>query len=210
MTWDSMTSARLFAAVVAATVLVGAGAVAQQQQGPPNALQGFSSNRDKPVKIDADSLEVRDKDKVATFNGDVRVVQGDTEMRTKTLVVYYEESAAKGGLKAAEPGPAGSGQIRRMEARGNVKVTQKDQVATGDRGDFDMRTNTVTLSGKVVVTKGQDILRGERLIVNLTDGASKMEGGRVEALINPKSNSEQKNSEQKSAPGQPTPPARKK
>jgi lipopolysaccharide export system protein LptA len=209
MTQDSMTSTRLFAAVVAAAVLVGAGAVAQQQ-GPPNALQGFSSNRDKPVRINADSLEVRDKDKVATFSGDVRVVQGDTEMLCKTLVVYYEESAAKGGLKAAEPGPAGSGQIRRMEARGSVKVTQKDQVATGDSGDFDMRTNTVTLSGKVVVTKGQDILRGERLIVNLTDGASKMEGGRVEALINPKSNSEQKNSEQKSAPGQPTPPARKK
>jgi len=204
-----MTSTRLFVAIIAATVLMGAGAVAQQ--GPPNALQGFSSNRDKPVKINADSLEVRDKDKVATFSGDVRVVQGDTEMRSKTLVVYYEESAAKGGLKAAEPGPAGSGQIRRMEARGSVKVTQKDQIATGDSGDFDMRTNTVTLSGKVVVTKGQDILRGERLIVNLTDGASKMEGGRVEALINPKSNSEQKNSEQKSAPGLlPTLPARKK
>src|SRR5919197_426203 len=114
-------NAKLFAIVMAATVLAGVGALAQQ--GPPNALQGFSSNRDKPVKINADALEVRDKDKVATFSGDVHVVQGDTEMRCKTLVVYYEESAAKGGLKAAEPGPAGSGQIRRMEARGNVKVT---------------------------------------------------------------------------------------
>src|SRR5262245_14894530 len=183
------------------------------QGGPPNALQGFSKNRGEPVKIQAASLEVRDKEKVATFSGDVHVVQGDTDMRCKVLVVYYEESATKGsGPKTADPGPAGSSQIRRMEARGNVVVTQRDQVATGDRGDFDMRTNTVTLSGKVVVTKGQDLLRGERLVVNLTDGASRMEGGRVEALINPKSNSEQKNSEQKSAPGQPVlpTPARKK
>src|SRR5215831_3391256 len=207
MTRDSMTSARLFAVVVAATVLVGAAAVAQQ--GPPNALQGFSTNRDKPVKIDAASLEVRDKEKVATFSGDVHVVQGDTDMRCKVLVVYYEESATKGsGPKTADPGPAGSSQIRRMEARGNVVVTQRDQVATGDRGDFDMRTNTVTLSGKVVVTKGQDLLRGERLVVNLTDGASRMEGGRVEGMFNPKSNQEQKNSEQKSAG--PPPPVRKK
>ena len=208
---DSTTSTRLFAAVMAAAVLACAAAVAQQ--GPPNALQGFSTNRDKPVKIDAATLEVRDKEKVATFSGDVHVVQGDTDMRCKVLVVYYEESATKaGGPKTADPGPAGNSQIRRMEARGNVVVTQKDQVATGDRGDFDMRTNTVTLSGKVVVTKGQDLLRGERLIVNLTDGASKMEGGRVEALINPKSNSEQKNSEQKSASGLPAlpTPARKK
>jgi lipopolysaccharide export system protein LptA len=201
---------KLFAIVMAATVLAGVGALAQQ--GPPNALQGFSTNRDKPVKIQAASLEVRDKEKVATFSGDVHVVQGDTDMRCKTLMVYYEDNSNKGGkdtVKAAQPGPAGSSQIRRMEARGNVVVTQKDQIATGDRGDFDMRTNTVVLSGKVVVTKGQDVLRGERLVVNLTDGVSKMEGGRVEGMFNPKSNSDQK-SEQKSASGQPTQPARKK
>jgi lipopolysaccharide export system protein LptA len=207
MTQQNATYAKVFAAVVAATVLVG---VATAQQGPPNAVQGFSANRDKPVKINADSLEVRDKEKVATFSGGVHVVQGDTDMRCKTLVVFYEEGATKGTAKAAEPGPAGSSQIRRMEARGSVVVTQKDQVATGDRGDFDMRTNTVILSGKVVVTKGQDVLRGERLVVNLTDGVSRMEGGRVEGMFSPKSNQEQKNSEQKSASGQPTLPVRKK
>jgi lipopolysaccharide export system protein LptA len=106
-----------------------------------------------------------------------------------------------------------------MEARDNVVVIQKDQVATGDRGDFDMRTNTVVLTGKVVVTKGKDVLRGERLVVNLTDGVSKMEGGRapIEAMFEPKSKSEQKSeqksdqkSDQKSASGQPSQPARKK
>jgi lipopolysaccharide export system protein LptA len=200
---------KLFAIVVAVAVFAGVGALAQQ--GPSNPLQGFSTNRDKPVNIKAASLEVRDKEKFATFSGDVHVVQGDTDMRCKTLVVYYEDSSkdSKDAVKTAQPGPAGSNQIRRMEARGNVVVTQKDQIATGDRGDFDMRTNTVVLSGKVVVTKGQDVMRGERLVVNLTDGVSRMEGGRVEGIINPKSNSEQK-SEQKSASGQPTQPARKK
>jgi lipopolysaccharide export system protein LptA len=220
MTHDRAPNAKLFAVVVAATVLAGATVLprvsALAQQGPPNALQGFSANRDKPVNIKAASLEVRDKEKVATFSGDVHVVQGDTDMRCKTLVVYYEDSSNKDGVKAAQPGPAGNGQIRRMEARGNVVVTQKDQIATGERGDFDMRTNTVVLSGKVVVTKGQDVLRGERLIVNLTDGVSRMEGGRVEALFEPKSKSDQKSdqkSEQKSASGQPAQPgqpARKK
>src|SRR5262245_4759154 len=223
MTHDRAPNVKLFAIVVAATVLAGATVLARvsalAQQGPPNALQGFSANRDKPVNIKAASLEVRDKEKVATFSGDVHVVQGDTDMRCKTLVVYYEDSSNKDGsnkdgVKAAQPGPAGSGQIRRMEARGSVVVSQKDQIATGERGDFDMRTNTVVLSGKVVVTKGQDVLRGERLIVNLTDGVSRMEGGRVEALFEPKSKSDQKSdqkSEQKSGqPAQPGQPARKK
>jgi lipopolysaccharide export system protein LptA len=221
MTHDRAPNVKLFAIVMAATLLAGATMFARvsalAQQGPSNAVQGFSTNRDKPVNIKAASLEVRDKEKVATFNGDVHVVQGDTDMQCKTLVVYYEDNSkdSKDSMKAAQPGPAGSNQIRRMEARGNVVVTQKDQIATGDRGDFDMRTNTVVLTGKVVVTKGKDVMRGERLVVNLTDGVSKMEGGRVpiEAMFEPKSKSEQKSEqkpEQKSAAGQPTQPARKK
>ena len=35
-------------------------------------------------------------------------------------------------------------------------VTQKDQTATGEIGIFDMKTNTVTLNGNVVMTQGQE------------------------------------------------------
>jgi lipopolysaccharide export system protein LptA len=46
-----------------------------------------------------------------------------------------------------------------------------------------MRENTVTLTGNVVVTRGADILRGQRLVVDLTTGVSKMDQGRVEGLF---------------------------
>jgi lipopolysaccharide export system protein LptA len=157
---------------------------AQANQGPPNALQGFSKNKDEPVQIEAASLEVRDKDKVATFSGNVHVIQGDTDLRSKTLVVFYEgDDAAKGGIKAAQPGPGGSSQIKRLEANGNVLVTQKDQTATGDKGVFDMKTNTITLIGNVVVSQGQNVLRGERLVVDRGTGVSRMEGGRVQGIF---------------------------
>jgi lipopolysaccharide export system protein LptA len=200
---------------IAAAIAVALGfaampAGAQQNKGPPNAPQGFSTNRERPVKIQAASLEVRDKDKVATFKGDVHVVQGETDLRCRTLVVFYEGDSAKPGVPAAQPGPNGQQQqqIRRMEAKGDVVVTQKDQVATGDLGEFDMRTNTFTLSGNVVVTRGQDVLRGRRLIVNLTTGVSNMEstGGRVEMLIQPNQPRPDANSGQ--AQGQPPKPAR--
>jgi len=164
----------------------------QKNQGPPNALQGFSQNRDEPVKIRAASLEVREKDKMATFTGDVYVLQGDTELRCKTLVVFYEEETtpqpsqqANAGrpVKAAEPGPGGDRQIRRIEAKGNVVVVQKDQNAAGDAATFNMRENTVTLVGNVVVTRGADVLRGQRLVVDLTSGVSRMDQGRVEGLF---------------------------
>jgi lipopolysaccharide export system protein LptA len=155
----------------------------QKNQGPPNALQGFSQNRDEPVKIRAASLEVREKDKMATFTGDVYVLQGDTEMRCRLLTVFYDEEPGANTVKAAEPGPGGERQIRRIEARGNVVVVQKDQNAAGDAATFNMRENTVTLVGNVVVTRGADVLRGQRLVVDLTSGVSRMDQGRVEGLF---------------------------
>jgi lipopolysaccharide export system protein LptA len=183
---------------IAAALLIMAGAPlsAQPSKGPPNALQGFSQNRDQPVHIEAATLEVRDKDKVATFSGDVRVKQGDTNLRCKSLVVFYEqgdEAGAKGKtLQAASPGPGGQQRIKRLEARGGVVVTQKDQTATGESGVFDMKSNTVTLLGNVVMTQGQNVLRGDRLMVDLTSGVSKVESGkngtgRVQGLFLPNS-----------------------
>jgi lipopolysaccharide export system protein LptA len=165
--------------------------------GPPNALQGFSQNRDKPIKINSASLEVRDKDKVATFSGDVHLVQGDTTLRSKTLMVFYDDdSAAKPAkppqsIAGAPDAPPMSQQIRRVEAKGGVFVTQKDQTATGESGVFDMQANTVTLLGNVVISQGQNVVKGDRLTVDLTSGTSRVECGksqgqcRVQALIQP-------------------------
>jgi lipopolysaccharide export system protein LptA len=160
-------------------------------QGLPNALQGFSQNRDQPVKIQADRLEVHDKDKMATFSGNVHVTQGDTEMHSKVLVVYYVDpnkpaQVPASTMKTAPPGAApgaGEQQIRRIEATGGVLVTQKGQNAAGDSGIFDMQSNTVTLNGNVVVTHDKDVVRGQRLVVDLGTGVSRIDGGRVDALF---------------------------
>jgi len=177
----------------AALAVSGVPLSAQVSKGPPNALQGFSQNRDQPVHIEAATLEVRDKEKQATFSGNVRVTQGDTGLRSNTLVVFYDQGGENGSgssMKAATPGPGGQQKIKKLEARGSVVVTQKEQTATGDLGLFDMRTNTVTLSGNVVLTQGPNVLRGERLVVDLTSGVSRVESGkngqgRVQGLFMP-------------------------
>jgi lipopolysaccharide export system protein LptA len=182
---------RLGAGLAAIVVLMAGGALAQKgqvSQGMPNALQGFSQNRDQPVKIQADKLEVRDKDKVATFTGNVHVTQGDTEMRSRVLVVYYEDSGKAGAGNAPAVATGEQQQIRRIEATGGVRVTQKEQNAVGDSGTFDMQSNTLTLTGNVVVIRGKDVVRGQRLVVDLNSGVSHMEsvaGGQVETLIGP-------------------------
>ncbi len=184
--------------VVALLAMSGGEAVAQGAvTGVPNAMQGFSQNRDQPIQIEAASLEMHDKKKEATFSGNVKVVQGDTTMTSKTLVVFYESSGgsaapanAKGAAKsapmqAATPGPGGASSIKRLEAKGNVVVTQKDQVVTGEAAVFDTKTNLVTMLGGVVLTQCKNVLKGDRLIVDMTTGVSRVESdsGKVHGLF---------------------------
>ncbi|MGZ3295945.1 MAG: LptA/OstA family protein [Xanthobacteraceae bacterium] len=185
-------------AVAFALATIGAGDAGAQSAmtGVPNAMQGFSQNRDQPIQIEAASLEMRDKKKEATFSGNVKVVQGDTTMTSKTLVVFYDSTpaaappanskAAKSApMPAAAPGPGGSSSIKRLEARGNVVVTQKDQVVTGETAVFDTRTNLITMLGGIVLTQGKNVLRGDRLMVDMTTGVSRVESesGRVQGLF---------------------------
>jgi lipopolysaccharide transport protein LptA len=149
---------------------------AQQSNGPPNALQGFSQNRGKPIKITSATLEVHDKDKIATFSGDVHLVQGDTTMRSKTLVVFYDDDAPATSTPG-QAGPQQNQQIRRVEAKSDVIVVQKDQTATGESGIFDMRSNTATLVENVVISQGANVVQGDALTVDMTTGVSRIACG---------------------------------
>ena len=197
---------------LAMSVVAGDARAQSSTSGVPNAMQGFSQNRDQPIQIEAASLEMRDKKKEATFSGNVKVIQGDTTMTSKVLVVFYESggqnaapataagSNAKAPVKSAPastqsapmqsatPGPGGASSIKRLEAKGNVVVTQKDQVVTGETAVFDTKTNLITMlggGGPVVLTQGKNVLRGDRLLVDMTTGVSRVESdsGRVQVLM---------------------------
>jgi lipopolysaccharide export system protein LptA len=221
MSFSRSLSRRIWLTACMALLVPGIGAMpahAQTSTGVPNAMQGFSQNRDQPIQIEAASLEVRDKKKEAVFSGNVKVTQGDTTMSSKTLVVFYDQQdspppqqpkqkgakAAPGApIQQAQPGPTGSSSIKRLEARGGVKVTQKDQVVTGELAIFDTKANLMTMSGGVVLTQCKNVLKGDRLLVDMTTGTSRVESdggtGKVTGLFGQGCN--------EPAPGAPPPPA---
>lgn len=195
--------------LIAAVVLGGASvALAQTKQGgganTPSAFQGFARDNKEPVKIEANAFEVHDKDRYAVFIGNVMVQQGESTMRSRELKVFYEgslrgrEKGAKDDAPAPKAASAGvsndpAQRIRRLEAHGGVLITNKDQKASGDLGVFDMPTNTATITGNVVLTQGPNVMRGDKLVVDLKTGYSRLESGakdgntRVQGLFLPSS-----------------------
>ncbi|GAB6843539.1 lipopolysaccharide export system protein LptA [Methylorubrum rhodinum] len=149
-----------------------------------------------PIKIDADRLDVFDKENKAVFAGNVVAVQSDSTIRCSSLTVHYKRDRDKDPGKAADAEAdkpkdanalAGNG-IRRVECAGPVTVSQKDQVATGDNAVFDQEAKRIVLTGNVVLSQCQNVTRGSRLVYDMATGRANMDpvaGGRVSAMFVP-------------------------
>ncbi len=180
-----------------------------------NAFGGLSESSDEPIDIESDVLVVHDKQKYATFEGNVKAVQGTTTLRARELNVHYVggdklgSGAGKGSEDQAAPATkvadaqgtggaaAGTGsdtKITKIEAKGDVIITSKDdQTTTSDWAIYDVPTQLVTVGGNVVLTQGKNVLKGDRLVIDLKTGESRFEntgdtaaGGRIRALFMPK------------------------
>jgi len=173
--------------LAAALLVLAAPAFAQSgEQG--QSPSGFKFGGDGPIEIESDKLEVHDHDNLAIFTGNVQLVQGKLLLKTVKMTVYYK-SEGGGGTDDA--------QVDHMEAEGKVYIKQNDQVATGDQGTYDMDTGVLVLTGKeVVLTQGENVVVGCRLVSNSKTGQSKLDGcgsggdgGRIKMLLQPGSKS---------------------
>ncbi|MBX3530270.1 MAG: LPS ABC transporter substrate-binding protein LptA [Rhizobiaceae bacterium] len=157
----------------------------------------------EPVEIESDKLEVLDRESTAIFTGNVTLVQGDLLLRTLKLTVYYTQANAAGATAqatGATPAPAptgaalgGSTEVERMLAEGKVYLDQRGQVVTGDRGEFEMKTGVMVVTGnEVVLTEGPNVVVGCRFTMNQNSGQSQVDScpnsqaaGRVRMLLKP-------------------------
>ena len=133
---------------------------------------------------------------MATFAGDVDAVQGDLVLSADKLMVHYEGESSAVGIASGS-----DNSIRRIDAEGNVIIASPEETAKGRHGTYDVPAKLVTLEGEVVLTRGENVIRGERLELDLVTGKSRMVGAettvadgetaapgeRVKALFTPKS-----------------------
>jgi lipopolysaccharide export system protein LptA len=185
-TKGAATAAAAFAIVCGLSVA--AGAMAQQGR------SGGLSKSNSPIDISADQGETVSSENRATFRGNVEVKQDDGRLRTPVLDIFY----VKGDGAPPDPAaPAGTGgqKIERMEAEGPVYYITPTQTARGDHGTYIAATDTITLTGNVVVAQDKNVLQGEKLVIETKTGHSTMlssaqgrnASGRVRGVFYPNS-----------------------
>jgi lipopolysaccharide export system protein LptA len=134
----------------------------KDKDSPFSSLQ-FSGNKG-PVDIKSDALDLDYKGNIVTFRGHVHAVQADATLTSDTLTVTYGKDFHE---------------VKEMVANNNVRMSQGERWATGDRAVLDQAKHTVTLTGSPVVHDGEDQVTGNKITVHLDTGKSEVEGARA-------------------------------
>lgn len=131
--------------------------------------QDLKVNPRQPIEVTADTLEVSQHDEVAVFVGNVVAVQGDMRLTSDRMEVFYRTGEkAEGGEK--QP-------ISKIHVKGNVLMKSPQETARAREGVYNVDKNVLTLHNDVVLTRGENVVKGQGLEYNLTTGKSKVTGG---------------------------------
>lgn len=141
--------------------------------------QGFASfntQSGEPFDISADSLSIYDRKKYAIFKGKVEVIRGQHKIRSGKMRIDYHGNASVSGPKTKGKSNAGA-QLKQIVASERVFITTPDnQSMSGDKAVFNVKANTVTVSGNVAISQEKNLLKGDRIVVDLNTGLYKLTG----------------------------------
>jgi lipopolysaccharide export system protein LptA len=107
-----------------------------------------------------------------TLRGPAELVQGDNRFRADQIAGFSQSGDS------------------RLEATGNVYFVTPDQTIRGDRATYDTASGVIVVTGDVILTQGENVMTGGRLTYNIRTEAARIEGGsadRVQGVFYPES-----------------------
>lgn len=140
--------------------------------------QAFAVDRNQPIELEADQVELDDVKGTSTYIGKVKLVQGDLSLQADRVIVFLKDS-----------------KIIRIQAEGaparfKDKLEDNRQVeAEAKQMDYNVSDEEILLTGDGMLNQNGNILRNDRIHYNLTTGTLKAGGKdaeqRVKVILQP-------------------------
>ena len=153
-----------------------------------------SIDRDQPIQIVSDRMDAYNEKRMVVFSGNAVATQGARTIRAVRLTLYSRDdpkNSGRGGPDASSSSSSkgeGTGNLDRVEAKGHVTITEGERVVTGEEAVFEQDTQKITMTGSAVLREGDNIIRGDRIVVFMNENRGLVEGlesRRVTATIYP-------------------------
>lgn len=166
----------------------------------PDGLPIGKHNSKTPIEITSDTLDVLQETNQAVFSGHVVAIQGDVRLTADKMTVTYAKSAgskstgdkkqdkkvatdtkaASDTKKAAETSPP-KGAIKKIDVVGKIFLATQQETARGETGVYDVEHQEIKLNDNVMLTRGQNVLKGDHLVYSFATGKSQISGGKAAA-----------------------------
>jgi lipopolysaccharide export system protein LptA len=131
-------------------------------------LKAYAEAR-KPIEILADSMEWNKQLGQAIATGNAKAIQGQTTIKAIKIIAILNEDNSQ--------------QIRELQAIGKVVFLKDKQLATGDKATYYINQDKVIITGNVELKRDDNIIKGEKLIIDFLTGLSKMESSNTNQKV---------------------------
>lgn len=163
----------------------------------------INPDRDKPINITSDRMEAYNEKRLVIFSGNAVAVQGDKTIKSDSIFLYYKKdpnetpSDTGNSVNKVESGDLGrqGGSVEKIEAKGNVRITQEKKIVTGDYAVYYQDSQKIVMTGNAVMREGNNVIRGDKVDVFLDENRGVVEssaGKRVTATVYPETKKDNK------------------
>ena len=151
------------AVAVAATALLAGPSLAQ-----------IATHSKAPVDVVADQVETSNSGCTAVYTGSAEALQDNARLRADVLRLFLKPGAKSSKAGASSTGSCG--EMERMEAEGSVYYVTPDQRVRANKAVYEAGSTTITMTGDVVAVRGQNVMRGDKMVFNTDTGAGQVTG----------------------------------
>jgi len=147
----------------------------------------ISKQTDEPIEITSSRMEAFNEKKLIVFYDHVMAKQGNKVLKSDQLLLYYKKESDK-KVKVGTIETERTGNLEKIEAKGNVSLTQGERIATGDEAIYFQDSNKVIMIGNATLSEGKNLIKGDRVIVFLNENRGVVESNtkkQVKAIIYP-------------------------
>jgi len=149
----------------------------------PCQLWALATDRDQPIEVEADELEVRDQEGISIYQGNVKLVQGSLEINADRVVIHFNE-ANELTLMEMTGAPA---TLRQLDDNQQEIWGEAKQI------DYTQSKSLLELRDSARLSHAGDVIESDVISINTKSSSFKagsMESDkRVKMLIQPKPDS---------------------
>lgn len=146
----------------------------------PIALFGASTDKNLPIQVEADSLEVRDSENISIYTGKVRLAQGSLLIQSDRLVIHFNDKNDL-GLMEMTGKPA---TFRQLNDENQEMFGQADKLEYTDADSL------LVLQGNARFESNGDTIEGSLIRINTEtnniEASSPEPDERIRMVIQPK------------------------